>query len=132
MLRRIYDLQRAAHGPSDARCAATRQKILTIRGQQIEASKNTSFEKQHRPSRASAQPRAPQAKTEAELKVPEPPGDNGGETAATGSKHLRQPSESSSRCTGSNGNSNQNGGNGGKVKNSMFKAIRSLGRSKKN
>lgn len=132
MLRRIYDLQRATHGPSDARCAATRQKILTIRGQQIEASKNASFERHRRPSRALAQSQAPQAQTEAELKAPKPPGDDVGDPAAIASKHLRQPSESSSRCTGSNGNNNQNGGNGGKVKNSMFKAIRSLGRSKKN
>ena len=118
MLRRIYDLQRAEYGPSDIRCAATRQKIWTIRGQQVEASKNASSERQHRPSRAQAQPEAPQGKVEPERKAPEPPGDDGdgerGENQiVTGSKLSKQPSES-------------------KVKNSMFKAIRSLGRSKRN
>lgn len=39
MLRRIYDLQKFAHGPMDPRCFATRQKIITIRSQQTGASK---------------------------------------------------------------------------------------------
>lgn len=33
MLRRIYEAQKAAYGPDDPRCAATRQKINTIRSQ---------------------------------------------------------------------------------------------------
>ena len=137
MLRRIYDLQRAAHGPSDSRCTATRQKIMTIRGQQIRLSKNNSFDQQHR----SSQTRQTQAKQETAAKParPEPTRQNsqpsggfetGPATTTASTKLLRQPSESStSRCAG-NG-SNPNGGNT-KVKNSMFKAIRSLGRSKKN
>lgn len=139
MLRRIYELQRIAHGPNDPRCTATKHKILTIRGQQIQASKDSSFDQKQRQSpprqgRVSAKarpkpaPQKPQSSVAGAVEMVL----NADKTA---SKHLRRPSESSgSRCTGSNGNiSNPSGGNtAGKSKNSMFKAIRSLGRSKKN
>jgi hypothetical protein len=135
MLRRIYDLQKSAHGPNDPRTMSTRQKIMTIRGQQIGAVAKDI----HSPGRGSQHVRVSQHRGAKESKPPQssleyqapkstqPQGSVG--TGGERSQPLRQSSEGS-RCVADprgSGSSVSNGSNSGKVT-SVFKAIRSLGR----
>jgi len=142
MLRRIYDLQRAAHGPNDPRCTTTRQKIMTIRGQQIQAFKNASFEKQQQEQRQRAESddelpsKSTAARPEPRRQTSQPLNTGGVEQrpATTSASSLKETNgDSTSRCIGGIGGPTNNGtlGGSGKTKNSMFKAIRSFGRSKK-
>lgn len=114
MLRRIYELQRAAHGPNDPRCFSTLQKLLTIRGQQKGDANQRS--RRHRPSgdeeTKSSRPEQPEPSVEAK----------------TESEQADEEGTSSSRCTPvptGNAATGSGGGKGG-----LFKAIRSLGRKK--
>lgn len=118
MLRRIYELQRAAHGPNDPRSLATRQKIMTIRGQQedsqMDSSQAGTRQRRQEESKSSG-PGAQQYETYTQKQ-------------ANDSKPPAEVPASSKAPPNPNNNNNGNSG-GGKV-GSVFKAIRSLGRKK--
>lgn len=119
MLRRIYELQKSAHGASDPRCFATRQKIMTIRSQQMRAASKQSHNSSDQTSKGKKvtydEKVAPQA----------PEGDDGfgheDETkdGAGDARHSRRASTGGSGTT-----------NGSSKNKSLFKAIRSFGRKK--
>ena len=111
MLRKIYELQRAAYGPNDPRCHSTLQKIVTIRGQ----------EKADGRQSPPANPRHQRGNEESKTQL------SNDEKRASNAQ--AEEGKSLGRCTPvPNGNGGGNGG-GGKV-NSVFKALRSLGRKK--
>lgn len=118
MLRRIFELQKEAHGPNDPRCFATRQKIMTIRSQQARLPSKASQTTNGGSGSEKPAPQAPAEYAEPshghEDETKDSAGDGGGSFSA--------------RCAGDSGNSQQN--THGNKRNSLFKAIRSLGRKK--
>ena len=131
MLRRIYDLQKAAHGPNDPRCFATRQKIMTIRGQQVRASSTDPVDHPTSgPAQKQEQPPAvrPRPERQQSAHSQQQQQQVGGRPKHAG----RQTSEgeSSSRCTPSVGGGGSSNNSHSHNKVGLFKAIRSLGRKK--
>ena len=119
MLRRIYELQKAAHGPKDPRCFATRQKIMTIRSQQVGAAKKSAAGKKTKNEDREVADTPKQNMQPAGRILDAVPRSQPADpkTASDGS--------ASRGCTGSTSSNGHNS----KV-NTVFKAIRSLGRRK--
>ncbi|CAB9499805.1 repeat-containing protein [Seminavis robusta] len=137
MLRRIYELQRTAHGANDPRTMATRQKILTIRGQQMAASPNANTAKEaDTPVNVRSPREAPPDERKVSRSKSETP------VVVTDFRHtpqaqrplsqpiIRQASDGSRDPRSSSNSVSTNGNSGGSKVNSVFKAFRSLGRKK--